>query len=49
MYMLNREDLIKKIKTYNRFFNPETKEHINTLIENLPKEDKNSILKIKKS
>ena len=22
--MLNREDLIKKVKTYNRFFNPET-------------------------
>ena len=22
--MLNQEDLIKKVKTYNRFFNPET-------------------------
>ena len=22
--MLNHEDLIKKVKTYNRFFNPET-------------------------
>ena len=28
---------------------PKTKEHVSTLIKNIPKEDKNSILKIKKS
>ena len=34
---------------YPDWFHPQTKEPISALIENLPSEDKNSILKIKKS
>ena len=38
--MLNQEDLIKKIKTYNRFFNPETLSKAYTFAVNAHKHQK---------
>ena len=38
--MLNQEDLIKKVKTYNRFFNPETLLKAYTFAKNAHKNQK---------
>ena len=54
--MLNSEDLINKVKVYNKFLNPErlnkdwkhpvTKHHIKRLILSLPNRDITSIKKV---